>query len=62
MIHDLSEGTRRVLDASAIAGAIVAGISLAQAALAMSLVAAALSSVLAALRIYDWFSGRKAEG
>jgi hypothetical protein len=53
MIHDLSESTKRAIDAAAVAGALVAGISLAQAALVISILAGLVSIILGAIRIYD---------
>lgn len=53
MIHDLSEGTKHFLDFLALTGAVVAGISLASAAIFMSLLAATCSVIWFAVRIFD---------
>ena len=55
----LSDTAKHWLDAGAIGGAIIAGVSLAQTALLVSIFAGLASLVLACLRIYDWFNARK---
>jgi hypothetical protein len=53
MIHDLSDATKHWLDLVAFTGAIVAGFSLATAALFMSFLAALCSVLWFGVRIYD---------
>lgn len=53
MIHDLSETAKHWLDVGVFTGAIVAGISLANAALVVTIIAGMLSILLGAIRLYD---------
>ena len=61
-VHHLSETAKQWLDAAAIGSAVVAGISLAQTALMVTILAGLISIVLGVIRIYDRFTqGRAVE-
>jgi hypothetical protein len=53
MIHDLSEGTKHGLDLAALVGVIVSGVTLANAAVFMSLLAAVCSVLWFIVRMHD---------
>jgi hypothetical protein len=53
MIHDLSDTTKHGLDLVALAGVFVAGVTLANAALFMSFIAALCSVIWFGVRIHD---------
>lgn len=53
MTRALSEGTKHFIDFVALSGAVVAGVSLASAAIFMSLLAATCSVIWFGVRIYD---------
>lgn len=52
-MRDLSDDTKQLIDLGAWGFAVLAGISLAQTALVVTILAAFASFVLAAIRIYD---------
>jgi hypothetical protein len=58
-LDHLSEPAKKLVDYAAFSLAGVAAVSLANAALMMTAAAGAASFVLACLRIYDWFKGRR---
>jgi hypothetical protein len=58
-LHELSEPAKKLIDYTTFSLAGVAAFSLANAALAMSFAAAGASFVLACLRIFDWFKGKR---
>jgi hypothetical protein len=53
MIHDLSDATKHGLDLVALAGVVVAGVTLANAALFMTFLAATCSVAWFLIRLYD---------
>jgi hypothetical protein len=53
VIHDLSDATKHGLDLAALAGVVVAGVTLANAALFMSFLAALCSVIWFGVRIFD---------
>lgn len=53
MIHDLSNQAKHWLDVAAITGAIVAGVSLANAALVVTIIAGIISISLGLIRLHD---------
>jgi hypothetical protein len=53
MIHDLSDATKHGLDLMALAGVVVAGVTLANAALFMTFLAATCSVVWFCIRLFD---------
>jgi hypothetical protein len=61
VIAHLSEPAKHWLDALTVTGAIIAGISLAQAALMMTIFAGLVSSVLGLIRIHDWLKHGRGE-
>lgn len=54
MLDHLSNTIKHWLDVGAIAGAVVAGISLANLAFVTTIIAGIISSILGLIRIYDW--------
>lgn len=59
LLHELSEPAKKLIDYATFSLAGVAALSLANAALMMTFAAGAASFVLACLRIYDWFNGKR---